>query len=249
MSRRGQGGGRSSRRLPGSVLPAFVPTKIAGLSLWLRADLGITVTGSGVSTWADQSGGGRNVTQGTDAKRPPWANNTGPNNTAGLTFSGTQFLQNAGSNMGTGSQNWTWFVVFNVGSTAFGQNIVINGNRALDGWGATVAETAATKREVLACAIAFDVGAGAASTSFEAWTIQDTAGTQSMRVNGSSVALVPNNTAPNAPTATMTVGMATDGITNPLVGVVSEIIAYNAVLTAGQITQVENYIRSRTAIW
>jgi hypothetical protein len=43
--------------------------------------------------------------------------------------------------------------------------------------------------------------------------------------------------------------MATDGITNPLVGVVSEIIAYNAVLTAGQITQVENYIRSRTAIW
>jgi hypothetical protein len=59
--------------MPGGVASAFVPTDFAGLKLWLRADLGVTVTGSGVSTWADQSGIGdsnRNHTQSTDAQRP-----------------------------------------------------------------------------------------------------------------------------------------------------------------------------------
>lgn len=37
--------------------------------LWLRADLGITIA-TGVSAWADQSGNGRNLTQGTGVKQP-----------------------------------------------------------------------------------------------------------------------------------------------------------------------------------
>lgn len=39
---------------------------------WFRADTGVTVTGQGVSTWADQSGNGRDLLQGTDASRPPY---------------------------------------------------------------------------------------------------------------------------------------------------------------------------------
>ncbi len=37
---------------------------------WYRYGIGITVTGSGVSQWADQSGNDRHLTQGTDASRP-----------------------------------------------------------------------------------------------------------------------------------------------------------------------------------
>ena len=37
---------------------------------WFYAGAGQTVTGSGVSTWADQSGNGRDLTQGCDAARP-----------------------------------------------------------------------------------------------------------------------------------------------------------------------------------
>lgn len=37
---------------------------------WFRQGVGITVTGSGVSTWADQSGNGRDLLQGTDTNRP-----------------------------------------------------------------------------------------------------------------------------------------------------------------------------------
>lgn len=48
----------------------FNPLHIPDCALWLEADRGVTVTGSGVSLWADQSGNGRNATQGTDGARP-----------------------------------------------------------------------------------------------------------------------------------------------------------------------------------
>src|SRR3990167_628749 len=38
---------------------------------WFRFNIGITETGQGVSTWADQSGEGNDLLQGTDAARPP----------------------------------------------------------------------------------------------------------------------------------------------------------------------------------
>ena len=41
---------------------AFSPTDISGLSLWLKADAGVTLSGSNVTAWADQSGNGRTVT-------------------------------------------------------------------------------------------------------------------------------------------------------------------------------------------
>lgn len=42
----------------------------ANLAAWFRFNTGITVTGSGVSQWDDQSGNGRHLKQGTDANRP-----------------------------------------------------------------------------------------------------------------------------------------------------------------------------------
>ena len=38
----------------------FDPKEIQGLSLWLKADAGVTLSGSDVTAWADQSGNGRN---------------------------------------------------------------------------------------------------------------------------------------------------------------------------------------------
>jgi hypothetical protein len=40
----------------------FLPSDIAGLSLWLKADAGVTLDGSNVTAWADQSGNGKNGT-------------------------------------------------------------------------------------------------------------------------------------------------------------------------------------------
>jgi len=40
----------------------FAPTDISGLSLWLKGDAGITLSGSDVTAWADQSGNGNDAT-------------------------------------------------------------------------------------------------------------------------------------------------------------------------------------------
>ena len=49
---------------------AFLPTDLANLEFWFRSDLGITITGAGVSTLADQGPANLDLTQSTDAKRP-----------------------------------------------------------------------------------------------------------------------------------------------------------------------------------
>lgn len=54
-----------------SRAPAFTPDQQPGLAAWYRFNSGIVVTGAGVSQWADASGNGRNLLQGTDANRPP----------------------------------------------------------------------------------------------------------------------------------------------------------------------------------
>jgi hypothetical protein len=45
--------------------PPFSPTDIAGLKLWLKADAGVTLSGSNVISWADQSGQGNNLSSQT----------------------------------------------------------------------------------------------------------------------------------------------------------------------------------------
>jgi hypothetical protein len=44
----------------------------SGNVLWLKADAGITQSGGYVSAWADQSGNGKDFTQGTASKQPAY---------------------------------------------------------------------------------------------------------------------------------------------------------------------------------
>jgi hypothetical protein len=48
-------------RVACSTTPFFVPTQLAGCQLWLRSDLGVTMSGTNVSVWADQSGFGNDA--------------------------------------------------------------------------------------------------------------------------------------------------------------------------------------------
>jgi hypothetical protein len=57
--------------VPGFGAQVFSPASIAGLSLWLRADLISGVSDGGpVASWNDLSGNARNATQGTGSKQP-----------------------------------------------------------------------------------------------------------------------------------------------------------------------------------
>lgn len=60
-----------------------LPSDIANLFAWYRFNTGITITGSGVSQWNDQTANALHITQATDAQRPT--------NSSGLiTFDGVQ---------------------------------------------------------------------------------------------------------------------------------------------------------------
>lgn len=70
-----------------AVPSSFSPSQLPNLALWLRADLGVTTSGSNVTAWADQSGNARDFTQGTDALRPTLS--TGSHGKPVLVFTGT----------------------------------------------------------------------------------------------------------------------------------------------------------------
>jgi hypothetical protein len=57
-----------------TIVSSLIPT--SGLSLWLKADAGVTLGGSYVAAWADQSGNGNNTDDaGNEDYRPLFVNN------------------------------------------------------------------------------------------------------------------------------------------------------------------------------
>jgi len=58
-----------SNKAMGNAPLKFLPSQLSGLKIWTRFNTGITVTGSGVSQWDDQSGNGNHLKQATDANR------------------------------------------------------------------------------------------------------------------------------------------------------------------------------------
>lgn len=63
------------------------PLGIANLAQWFRADIGVTLNGSNVSGWADQSGNARHASQAAGASQPLFVASS-TNGKPGLTFDG-----------------------------------------------------------------------------------------------------------------------------------------------------------------
>lgn len=81
--------------------PSRVGAPVAsGLKLWLKADVGVSTSGSNVTAWADQSGNGNNVAQATGAKQPTF-NSSSANGLPTVVFRNTadMFLGNASINV------------------------------------------------------------------------------------------------------------------------------------------------------
>lgn len=70
---------------------SFDPISLGNLEAWWKADAGITLNGSNVSQWDDQSGNGKNLTQATAGSQPLYVA-SGINGFPSLTFDGVDFL-------------------------------------------------------------------------------------------------------------------------------------------------------------
>ena len=86
----------------------------SGLSpaAWYKAESGITLNGSNVSQWDDQSGNGRHLVQATSARQPAYLASSGPNSRPCLRFSYLvrSLLKCTTNLLSTGTQ-YTYFVV------------------------------------------------------------------------------------------------------------------------------------------
>lgn len=125
--------GVSFYNLPAVSVAPFSPSDLLNLEAWYKADAGITTVSSAVSVWADQSGNGRDVTQGVVSSRPAYGSVT-LNGINVLSFDGTEFLNSASISSHnfwhTGSS--TVFIVAHIGKISNPNAIYsLIGNNAL----------------------------------------------------------------------------------------------------------------------
>jgi len=120
MPRLSLGLGAQNIRKVGGVAQ-FSPGNLSGLSLWLKADAGVTLSGLNVTAWADQIGNGKNMTSDI---APTFVSNA-KNGKPALAFSGNRMT---GLGIFNGTDSRTFFVVYytdnsdSVSNTICGQN-------------------------------------------------------------------------------------------------------------------------------
>jgi len=101
---------------------SFSPKNISGLSLWLKSDAGVTLSGSNVTAWADQSGNNNNAIANT-GEEPTFVSSF-LNNKPAIEFNGQgQIMQIADANS-LDFLNTSSFIVLKYIGEGTGNNIV-----------------------------------------------------------------------------------------------------------------------------
>lgn len=216
---------------------AFVPTDIPYLALWLDAadSSSVTLDGSNnVSQWNDKSGNARHVTQGTTTTRPSYRT-ADLNGLNVLRFDGTDDRMTA--SFTTIPQPTTTFLVFRVskvtGFQGFYDSLATNPHDFY----------LSATTPILESGSALSIYGGTATVNVAALMSGQHNGTSSvLRFNRSQVA------AGNAGTSGLTSGISigANRLSNSFVqGDIAEFLFYARVLTAGEITQIENYLSAK----
>jgi hypothetical protein len=127
--------------VPTTLPTLFSPTSISGLQLWLRSDMGITLSGNQVTGWADQSGTGdsnKNMVGAGGSANPTF--NASDNMYAGfpsVSFrdSLSQYMKSTGTWASPVAQPYTIFVVANDdGTVGGGAEIFVGGDTVTNPW-------------------------------------------------------------------------------------------------------------------
>lgn len=217
----------------------FSPTSIAGTTLWLRADRG--VSGSPVSTWADQSGAGNNAAA-TGTGRPTASSGGGPNGKARVIFASGQWLH-IPSALGITTGAWSMYIAFLMGS---GRPIFQVGDAATNGVGVFLSGSPNRSIYVPGVDIATD---GVYVNTPEVWGVRHTtAPNTKMAVNGSNQSLSSTTLVQVAPSAGTDLFSWGNGVTEFGAGEMYEAIVWNRALTDTEDAAVTAYLLTRYAL-
>ena len=226
-----------------AISPApFSPTDIAGISLWLKADAGVTTSGGFVTAWADQSGNG---------------NNCSSPNAVVLNSSPYPYIYFGGGD--TESEITLHPDVFN-GFSALSLfavwNIVDNGNGGILGsdtysnFEITTQDGSAVRMRNNNYASNINTGGLWYAEEFSLSTItadSSGGGSGTARRNGTGVDFVPANIQALQSGQTYKIGVYGGSYFTELY--LAELIVYSNKLTDAQIIQVESYLNSKYQIY
>lgn len=218
-----------------------------GLTLWLDASDTSTITDSSgsVSVWADKSGNDIDATQGTGSAQPTTGVQTA-NGKNVLVFDGTNDYMDIGSGIyGLPNDDNTIFIVSRLNAAGIQERVMSMGVSGSSRQ--TVGYTGAGDAFFVNNSVFDQVIAGATIGQFNVLTCFKNGTTQSISINGGTAVT------DTAGTNTAGVNQARIG-TNPAVnadfldGAVGEIIAYNRVLSASEISLVNSYLINKWGI-
>ena len=230
--------------IPPAGLTPFNPGALGGgtLAAWYRADLGITLNGGNVSAWADQSGNGRHLSQGTAANQPAFSAGGGSAGQDMINFDGANDVLESGVfAVATPLQVYMvakWDVV-----NATDTNVIFSGDSTVPSNSCRV-----SVRNVSTAVAIWGTGGGVITTgaatalAWHYWGLTWTGGASSeIKQDGvSQITGNPGATAING----ITVG-AFDGASTPADASVAEIIIYSSILSAADEARLNAYLKSR----
>lgn len=252
MRRTGVGLGR---RHGAVVVPP--PLLIPDLAAWYRADRGVTLASGVVSAWADQSGSGKTLSQGTAGARPtPVASNAAFNGQPTLSFDGGDSL------VAAVASDWN-FLHNGLGCTLIlvAKGDAANTVYAFCGTQTTVASRGMQLRTTGGGNLVWDVGNGSVDIlgltvlvdlddALFKTTLRYTEGRAgneyAYRINGGADTTGISGAAPSASDATgpLTVG-ARSGAGLTLTGDIAEVIAYSRYITDAEANALDAYLLAR----
>lgn len=249
------GGAAPSARVKVYVTPssrvAELPPRVAGCKVWTRADLGVTAGGGNtVSAWADRSGNGNHLLQGTTGRQPIWT----PSSLNGLpviAFDGTDDVLTAALALGA----------YTVVLVTSNQSIGTNGyfwSRSTAGvesdtlFGSTNNTMYVTRAGTTS---GWDLSAGwgqwSPATKVLAVTFDGTHAGHKLRINGVEQALA-STFSGNPGTATTNDTFAVGGRADTAVAAsisVAEVAVYDRALGATELAAIEEYARRRYKLY
>lgn len=236
--------------IPVTLPISFSPSDIDGLQLWLRADMGVTLSSGSVSNWNDQSGigdGYRDMVQLTSINQPVFnATNGNYNNqpTLDFTASNSQSLYSVGNWSPTVSASYTVIIIGNDAGTSGSNQYGWFGTNTEPGPFMYLAESGYGYSIQNGISYEFTEIYSSGIPSF-AMIEFNSSGTDTFRLNADTPVATFGLTNNDIGTNGFCIG---NGGSVFLTGSIAEVLVYNSILNDGDRIALEMYIASRYGI-